>query len=297
MINKTACFYSPASVVYLIMDYFITNGKLSNTNTLILSPDSRGLRFGDGLFETLKSEAGEPELLKEHLARLWKGMQVLQFNIPKHFTQHLLEEEIKKLLNKNRHLQKARIRITVYRGGGGLYDEADHKPEYLIQTWPLRNETGSWNSNGLVLGIYPDLKKNFDILSGLKHNNFLLYVMAALRAKKEKWNDAIILNTQGRLCETTIANIFLIKDETVYTPALEEACIEGIMRRHIIGKLKTAGFTLKETALTVADLETADEVFLSNSVYNIRWVAGIEHKQYKCAMVQKIYAALFATKA
>lgn len=279
------------------MNFFILNGKITGPNTAILSPDSRGLRFGDGLFETIKSHDGQPELLDEHLARLWKGMHVLQFNIPKHFTPDLLEEEIKKLLNKNQHLHKARIRITVYRGEGGLYDELDHKPNYIIQTWPLHNETGSWNSNGLVLGIYPDLKKSFDILSGLKHNNFLHYVMAALHAKKEKWNDAIILNNQNRLCETTIANIFLVKDETVYTPALGEACIDGIMRRHIIDKLKAAGFEIKETALTVNDLEIAEEVFLSNSVYNIRWVAGIADRRYSCKLTQKIYADIFSTKA
>ena len=65
------------------MNYFNFNGKLFKEDATVLSASSRGLRFGDGLFETIKSMNGHLEFLDEHLARLWKGMQVLQFNIPK----------------------------------------------------------------------------------------------------------------------------------------------------------------------------------------------------------------------
>jgi branched-subunit amino acid aminotransferase/4-amino-4-deoxychorismate lyase len=161
------------TVVYLMMSYFIFNGKMCKGDTGVISASSRGLRFGDGLFETIKSLHGQPEFLDEHLARLWKGMQVLQFNIHKHFTPDRLQQEIEMVLKKNGHVKNARIRLTVFRGDGGLYDETDHRPNYVIQSWELADEIGTWNSNGLVLGIYTDIKKPFDILSGLKHNNFL----------------------------------------------------------------------------------------------------------------------------
>ncbi len=280
-----------------MMNYFIFNGKLCKEEAAVLSAGTRGLRFGDGLFETIKSINSQPEFLDEHLARLWKAMQVLQFNIPKHFTPDRLQDEIEGLLKKNGHIKNARIRLTVFRGAGGLYDEIDHKPNYFIETRELADETGTWNSNGLVLGVYADVKKNFDILSNLKHNNFLPYVMAALHAKKEKWNDAILLNTDGRLCDTTIANIFLIKDEVVYTPALQEACISGIMRKHIINSLTTAGYKLVEGQLSISELDKADEVFLSNSIYNMRWVQRAGDKEYTCNQAQKIYATVFSTKA
>jgi branched-chain amino acid aminotransferase len=278
------------------MEYFIFNGKVCKENAVILSASSRGLRFGDGLFETIKSINGRLQFLDEHLARLWKGMQALQFNIPKHFTPDSLEETIQALLEKNEHLGMARVRLTVFRGEGGLYDEMDHKPNYLVQSWPIAPETGNWNSNGLVLGIYIDIKKNYDLLSNLKHNNFLPYALAALYAKKEKWNDAVLLNTEGRLCDTTIANIFLIKDDVIYTPALQEACIAGIMRRHIITSLTAAGYTVVEGKLGTAELEQADEVFLSNSIHNMRWVGRFGDKHYGCSMAQKIYTTIFSTK-
>ncbi|MFZ1306664.1 MAG: aminotransferase class IV [Ferruginibacter sp.] len=277
------------------MEYLIFNGKLLKPESGIISANSRGLRFGDGLFETIKSINGQLEFIDEHFARLWKGLQVLQFTIPKQFTPDHLEQEIQTLLKKNGHSKLARVRLTVFRGDGGLFDAADHKPNYLIQSWALPDETGSWNSNGLVLGIYTDVKKSCDILSNLKHNNFLPYALAALHAKKEKCNDAILLNTEGRLCDTSIANIFLIKDEVVYTPALAEGCIAGVMRRNLIEKLTAAGYKLVEGKVTVDELLDAEEVFLTNSIYNLRWVQSIGDKQYTNRQTQKIYAAFFST--
>jgi branched-chain amino acid aminotransferase len=277
------------------MEYLIFNGKLLKPESGIISANSRGLRFGDGLFETMKCINGQMELVDEHFARLWKGLQVLQFTIPKQFTPDHLEQEIQTLLKKNGHSKMARVRLTVFRGDGGLFDATDHKPNYLVQSWALPDETGGWNSNGLVLGIYTDVKKSCDILSNLKHNNFLPYAMAALHAKKEKWNDALLLNTGGGLCDTTIANIFLIKDEVVYTPALTEGCIAGVMRRNLVEKLTAAGYKLVEGKVSVDELLDADEVFLTNSVYNLRWVQRIGDKKYTNMQTQKIYAAFFST--
>jgi branched-chain amino acid aminotransferase len=282
-------------MVYLAMEYIIYNSKFLKADTAIIKAGNRGLRFGDGLFETIKSLNGQLQFLDEHLARLWKGMQLLQFNIPKHFTPDHLEEEMQALMNKNGHNKNARIRLTVFRGDGGLYDEIDHRPNYIFQSWELADEIGSWNSNGLVLGIYADVKKSCDLLSNLKHNNFLPYAMSALYAKKEKCNDAVLLNTDGRLCDTSIANIFLIKDEVIYTPALQEGCIAGIMRRHIINNLLALNYKLVEGKLSVDDLLDADEVFLSNSIYNLRWVQSAGDKKYSNSITQKIYTAIFST--
>ncbi|MBL7701214.1 MAG: aminotransferase class IV [Ferruginibacter sp.] len=263
--------------------------------TDIISANNRGLRFGDGIFETIKSVNSRLEFLDEHFARLWKGLKILQFNIPKHFTPEILQQEIESLLHKNRHLHLARIRLTVFRGDGGLYDATDNKPNYIIQSWASPAETGNWNTNGLVLGIYKDAKKSCDILSNLKHNNFLPYAMGAMYAKNEKWNDAVILNSYGRICETTFTNIFLIKGDVIYTPALAEGCIAGIMRENMIRKLKAGNYQLMEGKIELDELLEADEVFLTNSIYNMRWVQSIGDKKYTNQKAQKIFAAVFST--
>ena len=277
------------------MASFNFNGKIYKEEALIIGADNRGLRYGDGLFETIKMKNGKLILEDEHFARLWKGMQVLQFLIPKHFNPDKLLEEVLLLAKKNEHEKAARIRITVFRGNGGLYDAADHFPNHIIQTWPLPEGNGEWNSNGLVMGVYNEVKKSCDILSNLKNNNYLLYVMAALEAKNKKWNDAVVLNSFRRICDATIANIFLVKDEIIYTPALSEGCVAGVVRAYLIHQLIDTGFTCIEKEITIEELLAADEVFLTNSIYNIRWVQLINDTAFANTVTQKIYAAVVPT--
>lgn len=277
------------------MRYLNFNGKLVEEGSALVTADSRGLRYGDGLFETMFCTDGNIIFEKEHLDRLWNGMQVLQFEIPGHFTKERLLAQVIVLCKKNGDLQRARIRLCILRGDGGLFDARNHVPNYIIQSWPLGEETGKWNSNGLVTGIYTDVKKSCDILANIKHNNYLPYIMAALHAKSEKWNDAIILNTAGKICDSTIANIFLVKDEVIYTPQLSEGCVAGIMRKMLVRFLTKTDFKIKETVLSVDELMDADEVFFTNSIYNIRWVQRIEEKQYAHTMTQKIYNAFVST--
>ena len=277
------------------MLYFNQDGAILKEGTLVVSPDNRGFRYGDGLFETVKMLDGEIVQSDDHFARLWKGMQVLQFDIPKLFSPEKFTEQFIALAKKNNHSNAARIRLNIFRGDGGLFDAKNHTPNYIIQTWPLQEGNGQWNSNGLVAGIYDDAKKSCDILSNLKHNNFLPYVMAALHAKKEKWNDAILLNTDGKICDTCIANIFLVKDEVVFTPALSQGCVAGVMRHSLIQFLQSTAWKVEEKAIAIEELLTADEVFFTNSIYNLRWVQSIGKAVYGNSFTQKIYAAFNPT--
>lgn len=277
------------------MNYFNYNGKFLKEGNTIVGADSRALRYGDGLFETMKIKNGKIELVDEHFARLWKGMQVLQFDVPKHFSPEKLEEQIIALAKKNTHQSGARVRLSIIRGDGGLFDAKNHTPNFIIQTWPLPEGNGEWNSNGLVAGIYNDVKKSCDILSNLKHNNYLPYVLAALQAKKEKWNDAILLNAAGNICDSTIANIFLVKDKIIYTPALSEGCVAGVMRQALLQFLRANNYQLEERVITQVELFAADEVFFTNSMYNIRWVQSIADVDYANTFTQKIYATFVPT--
>ncbi|MBL0357970.1 MAG: aminotransferase class IV family protein [Chitinophagaceae bacterium] len=277
------------------MNQFIYNGKYYKEGTAVVGADNRGLRYGDGIFETMKLLNGKLVLEDEHFARLWRGLSTLVFDIPRQWSPEKLAAEIRTLAIKNQQEKAARVRLQVIRGDGGLYDAKNHAPNYIIQTWALPEGNGGWNSNGLVLGIYEDARKSCDMLSNLKHNNYLPYIMAALQAKKEKWNDALLLNSAGRICDSTIANVFIVKNDTVLTPALAEGCVAGIMRNHIIRELKNTAWKPAETTLSIDDLLDADEVFLCNSIYNIRWVHGTSDVVYGNSVTQKIYAAILPT--
>jgi len=269
------------------MSYFNYNGKILLENELIIGPTNRGLRYGDGIFETIKLKNGELILGNEHFARLWKGMQMLQFEIPKLFTPEKLEEEILHLAKKNK-LSAARIRLTIIRGNGGIYDPKNHTPNYIIEAIRLPEDNGPLNINGLQICLFEDAVKSIDLFSNLKTNNYLPYFMGAIFAKKQQCNDALILNSKGNICDTTIANIFYIKEETIYTPALTEGCVAGVMRQWIIDNVGEFNFKVVKTAITKEDLLMAEEVFLSNSIYNIRWVASFENKKYENKQIAKL---------
>jgi branched-chain amino acid aminotransferase len=222
-------------------------------------------------------------------------MQVLQFVLSKHFSPEKIAEQIIALAQKNGHISGARVRLSITRGDGGLYDAKNHTPNFIIQTWALPEGNGEWNSNGIVTGVYKEVQKSCDMLSNLKHNNFLPYILAALYAKNEKWNDAILLNTSGNICDSTIANVFILKDEEVFTPALSEGCVAGIMRQELIQFLKSNDWQIQEKAITEEELLNADEVFLTNSMYNIRWVQSIGNSKYSNSFTQKIFAAFVPT--
>lgn len=277
------------------MIYFNYNGKIFAEGSVVIGPDSRALRYGDGLFETMKIANGELEMIDEHFARLWKGMKMLQFDVPKHFTPDKLVEEVSLLVKKNQQGGNVRVRLNIFRGDGGLYDAKNHLPSYIIQSWKLPDDSGTWNSNGLVLGVYRDARKSCDALSNLKHNNYLPYVLAALKARGEKWNDAIVLNSNNHIADTSIANIFLIRDRVVYTPALNQGCVAGVMRHKIIRELAALEWKVVEQEINETDLQQADEVFVTNSIYNLRWVQQIEGKKYTNELTRKIYSQLFAT--
>jgi branched-chain amino acid aminotransferase len=276
-------------------DIFLNhNGKLVKADTPVVTAQNRGLRYGDGLFETLRLKDGRLARTDEHFARLWKGMELLQMAPPKHFTPELLEKSIHALAAKNHH-PAARVRLTVYRGDGGLYDPQNHQPHYLIETMPLPQASGQWNSNGLVLGIYTDVVKSCDAVANIKHNNYLPYLMAALHAKAQQWNDAVVLNMHGRLCDTTIANLFMIKNQVVFTPSLAEGCVAGTMRKEVLALLRQAGWQVAEAALTPEALLHADEVFVTNAIYGLRWVQRVADTEYGNALTQQIFALLQPT--
>lgn len=277
------------------MNNFINfNGKLLPSGTNIVDADNRGLRFGDGLFETIKFKKNQFQLLEEHFNRLWKGLELLQFEWPTLFTRQYLKDELVKLLHKNKHTH-ARVRLTIIRGNGGLYDASSHQPNFIIQSWQLDENFGALNSNGLQLCIYEDARKVCDAFSNCKHNNFLPYLQGAGFAKKQHCNDAVILNQYGRIADTTIANIFIIKDKKIYTPLLSEGCIAGTMRQFLVEKLPAIGFEITEKEITITELQEADEIFLTNAMTPMKWVAGMGNSSFENNLVISIHQKMRQT--
>lgn len=265
------------------------DGQFYRDDKLFVGAGSRGLRYGDGLFETMKVNRGQVQLGDWHMERLFAGLRLLEFELPGYFTPHYLLDKVQQLAHRNGHSALARVRLMVYRGNGGLYDPANHYPHHVIQTWALPEANHEWNENGLVLGIHRKAFKAPDLLSNCKTNNYLPYIMGALEASKQKWNDAIVLNAYGRVCDATIANIFARIDGRWVTPALTEGPVAGIMRKYLLDKMRTAGEPVSEQPITIEELMTAEEVFLTNSSYGLRWVRFVADRKLGCEAGQSVY--------
>jgi branched-chain amino acid aminotransferase len=268
--------------------YLFYNGQWAKNDKPLITADNRGFRYGDGLFETMRIDEGVIQLAELHFERLFMGLALFQFEMPNYFNPAYLAKNIGELCHRNKFIT-ARVRLNAFRGNGGLYDAENHFPNCIIQSWPLPKTNQQWNENGLVTGIYPDARKSIDAFSTVKSNNYQPYLMAALHAKKQHWNDALVFNSKNNICDATIANVFIIKNKIVNTPALSEGCVAGVMRNYLLKQLKEQGYEVREDVLTLDEIASADEMFLTNAIHGIRWVQNCGEKKYGNAITHAIY--------
>jgi len=271
------------------LSYTNINGKLVPSESAAISPDNSAFRYGAGLFETMLVQRGAIRLLQYHWHRLFSGLQRLDFDIPVLMTPAFLEEEVLRTVAKNKLEELCRVRLQLYAGSGGMFGPASKAPLFVIECYALDADTLSLNENGLVTGLAEGVSKSNDSLANFKTSNALVYAMAARQAKQHRWNDALVCNNAGNIIESTIANIFLIKNGTVFTPPLSEGCVAGVMRRHIMTTVKT----VVEQPFTKELLADADEVFLSNAVRGVKWVREFERTQYNNTMTRTLAATLY----
>lgn len=267
------------------------DGQFYRDDKPIVGANNRGLRYGDGAFETMKVINGRLQLADWHMERLFAALSLLQFDCPGYFTPDYLIDKILKLVHRNGHSHLSRVRLMVYRGNGSLYDATSHFPHHVIQSSSMPPAQQEWNEDGWIIGFHRVAHKAMDILANAKTNNYLPYLMGALEAKKEKWNDAVLFNAAGRVCDCTIANIFIVKQGILYTPPASEGPVLGVMRRLILEYCEKNKWPVVESPLTEKDVLEAEEVFLTNSGYGIRWVSRLGGDSFSQKLSKQLYLA------
>jgi branched-chain amino acid aminotransferase len=260
------------------------NGHFLPTGQPLISASNASFKWGDGLFETMKFSQGHIRLEQLHFERLFAGMDLLEMNRID-LGRTMLLENISALCGLNG-LSEARVRLAVYREAEGT--------GYAIEAIPLDPVNHHWQEEGLHLGIYPHARKSQDIFSNLKSANFLPYVMAGLYAKSQHFDDVLLLNASGNICDSTKANIFLVKNEVIRTPSLSEGCINGVMRRHLLESLPAMGWKVEDGTIAPGDLEQADEIFRTNAIYGIRSVTSFNGKALPSVLAKAFYHELMA---
>jgi len=270
-------------------DGIIYNGEFYRAGSPVLTVSTRGLRYGDGLFETLLVQNGRIRLRDFHFDRLWNGMRRLMFEPPADLTAENLTRQIMDLCLKNGHSSLGRVRLMVFRGEGSLFDAARGPLNYVIESTLLTPGQIAFNESGLRVGVYRDLRKSRDFLANLKSNNFLLYTMAARYVRDQGWDDCLVLNDSERVADSCMANLFYIRKGTVYTPPLSEGCVAGVMRRFLLERMPCWGFTVREQPVSVGELGGAAEIFLTNAVRTIRWVGEFAGRTYRQQLARELY--------
>lgn len=256
------------------------NGNIVDATQPLFTGANRAFRYGDAVFETIRLMKGEILFFEKHLHRLKQSMELLGMDQHPDLTFHNLYLSIRHLDQVNKLNGNGRIRLEIFRNDGGLYTPQDNGVSYLIESAPLQNKSYQLNENGIRIELYTDIKKPVSRLSNLKSSNALYYVMAGLHKRKLNTGDCLVLNTSDRIAEAISSNIFIVKGGKVRTPAMGEACVAGVMRETIIEWLNQKGTAVVENGITVEDLLEADEVFLTDVIHGIRWVAAFRNKRY-----------------
>lgn len=265
------------------MEYIVLNGEYHKANQPILTIQNRGFKYGDGLFESMFATGGEIPLFNYHIDRLIKSMKILNMIVPIKFTtdKNKLKEEIIRLIIKNKNFLGSRIRLSVFRNEGGLYTPENNSVSYIVETKPLKNTKFVQNQIGLKVDVFQDFKKPLNKLSNIKSSNSLIYILASEFKKNNFLDDTLILNDNNYLIESTSSNLFICKDESIYTPSLLEGCVDGVMRRKIIILAKKNNFDIVyDCMLTEENLLQADEIFLTNAVSGIKWICAFKKRRY-----------------
>ena len=258
------------------------NGHLISIYEPVVSFANRAFRYGDALFETIRVVNGKVMFITDHLHRIKIGMKTLRMNVPADFNVENISRLIQELLKHNEITNDTRVRLTIFRNEGGFYTPKVNDISFLIETEDLGEKGGyRLNSQGLNIEVFYDIKKTKNKLSNLKSGNALLYVLAGVFKLDIKMDDCIIINEDGNICETISSNIFIVKNGALYTPALSEGCIDGIMRKQIIQIAQQNRILCYELPLAFNTLMNADEVFLTNAARGISWVGVYKTKSYQ----------------
>lgn len=275
------------------MNFISVNGKILTADQPVLMADNKSYRYGDGLFETMKVIRNKIVLKEYHFERFFSGLELLQFDVPLHITAETLSKEISGLCAANECGELARVRLSAFRGNGGL--TGDDTPGFIIECRAAGEEVNQWNKTGLQIDIYPGARKSCDPFSNLKSANYLPYIMAARWARQHRLDDCLVMNSQDRIADATIANVFLVNDNVILTPPLAEGGVNGVMRKYLLAHLQAAGYRVEEQPLTPEQVRDAGELFLTNAIQGIRWVHQCSEKTYRHEQSLKIYNQLVQT--
>lgn len=246
------------------------NGADVEGSTAAFDLGDRGLTLGDGLFETIAVFAGKPALLDRHLDRLESAGAEIRLAVPR----VRIEAEIA-VLCAGLAGGDGVIRLTLTRGAGarGLAIPENVAPTILASSAPFpRSALGA----PVRLAIVATRRNPSSFTSRAKTLSYLDNVLAYDAAHSAGGDDALMLNTSGRVACTSMANLFMVNEKLLVTPPIEEGVLPGIVRALVMELGAGVGLIPVERPIAVEELARADAVFATNSVRLVMPVTAID---------------------
>ena len=273
------------------------NGQILPEENPIFMETNRAFRYGDGLFETIRTLGAKIYFWEDHYLRLMASMRILRMDIPMSFTMEYLEKQILDLLEAKElpTNEACRVRLSVFRKDGGLYTPASSQISFVISAEPLEHPFFVMDEAPYKVDLFREHTANMGLLANLKTNNRVLNVVSSIYARENDIDAYILMNREKKLTEATHGNIFLVRDQVISTPPLSDGCINGIVRKKIIEICqKSTDLTIEENSISPFELQKANELFITNAIVGIRPVSEYRRKEYGNQMARKLVGKLNA---
>lgn len=269
----------------------IHNGMLLADKSGMQNYTNRGFLYGDGFFESMRYENQQLLRAEDHFQRIHRSLALSEMSSESIPDVSTLCSFIEQLLAVKGAGNYARVRLSIYRDAEGFYTPAGNKAAWMMQVKELEG-TYTFPDEGLTAGIYTRQSKARGPLANIKSLSSFFYVMAAIYAQKEKWDDALVMNTSGHIIEGTSSNLFLIYNDTLISPPLSEGCIDGVFRKFILDLADRNGIPFREQIITETEINLSKEIFLTNSIRGIQWVNKIGKQVYGNDMARALFTLM-----
>ena len=256
------------------------DGKFYPESEAKISVFDHGFLYGDGVFEGIRSYNGVVFKLREHIDRLYNSAKAIMLDIP--MTKDEMIEAVLETLRKNG-LKDAYIRLVVTRGKGdlGLDPRKCPKPSVIIITVPLLQlYDEKVRERGMSMIVSWVRRDSVDATTHeIKSLNYLNSILAKIEANNAGADEAIILDPNGFICEATGENIFIVKDGKLFTPPSTSGTLPGITASVIKEIAQKLGYQVIEKGITVTELYSADEAFLTGTAAEVMPIREVNKRQ------------------
>ena len=264
------------------------NGVFFKNFEKVLTSSNRAFKYGDGLFETVKVLNLKVCFGEDHYFRLMASMRMLRMEIPMSFTLEFFENEIIRTVEENE-LVDSRVRLSVFRQDGGLYNPISNKIDYLIEASQFELK--------IKANYSIDLFKDYYIYSGListiKTTNKITNVLASIYASENRLDNCILLNEKKQVVEVINGNIFIVTGNVIKTPPISDGCVKGIIRKKIIEIISNSKqFSIEEVSISPFEIQKSDELFITNTIVGVQAISSYKKNVFGSEVSDELKAKL-----